>query len=98
MYVSHHREGVVKAIAQVGLAQRNPAPQLLQPSYTIGDIKFGISGDDWSVQLFVNNVTDERAVLFDNPNELERFFAGEARQTVNRPREIGISFRKSFKR
>ena len=74
------------------------APQFVQPSYTIGDIKFGVSGDDWTVQLFVNNVTDERAVLYDNPNELERFFAGWARQTVNRPREIGISYSKSFSR
>jgi outer membrane receptor protein involved in Fe transport len=76
----------------------NPAPQLKQPAYTIGDIKFGIVGDDWSVQFFVNNVTDERAVLFDNPNELERYFSGWARQTVNRPREYGVRFSKSFSR
>ncbi len=74
----------------------NPAPQFLQPAYGISDIKFGVSGDDWTVQLFVNNVTDERAVLYDNPNELERFFAGWARQTINRPREYGIRFTKSF--
>ena len=80
------------------LVGSTPAPQLLQPSYTIGDVRFGLTGDDWSIQLFVSNVTDERAVLFDNPNELERFFAGRARQTVNRPREIGFTFSKSFSR
>ncbi len=72
-----------------------PAPQLVQPSYTISDLKFGLNGDDWSVQLFVNNMTDERAVLFDNSNEFDRFW-GRGRQTVNRPREYGVRYIKSF--
>jgi iron complex outermembrane receptor protein len=72
-----------------------PSPQLVQPSYDIGDIRFGIDGDSWSTQLFVSNLTDQRAVLFDNPYEMDRFF-GRGRQTVNRPREYGIRFIKSF--
>ncbi len=72
-----------------------PSPQLVQPAYNIGDIKFGVTGDDWSVQLFVNNLTDERAILFDNPFEMDRFF-GRGRQTINRPREYGIRFIKQF--
>jgi len=72
-----------------------PSPQLMQPSYNIGDIRFGVTGDKWSAQLFVSNVTDERAVLFDNPFEMDRFW-GRGRQTVNRPREYGIRFIKSF--
>jgi len=76
-------------------AYSEPAPQLRQPSYTISDLKFGVNADDWSIQLFVKNLGDERAVLFDNPNEFDRFF-GRGRQTVNRPREYGIRFTKSF--
>ena len=72
-----------------------PSPQLTQPSYNIGDIRFGINGNDWNLQLFVNNVTDERAILFDNPFELDRFW-GRGRQTVNRPREYGVRYIKSF--
>jgi outer membrane receptor protein involved in Fe transport len=72
-----------------------PAPQFVQPSYEISDLKFGITGEDWTVQLFVNNLTDERAVLFDNPYDFDYFF-GHGKQTVNRPREIGIRYSKSF--
>jgi outer membrane receptor protein involved in Fe transport len=74
-----------------------PAPQTLQPSYNISDLRVGVDGADWSMQLFVNNLTDERAVLFDNPFEFDEFF-GKGRQTINRPREYGIRFIKRFTR
>ncbi|NIM69193.1 MAG: TonB-dependent receptor [Xanthomonadales bacterium] len=73
----------------------SPAPQIKQPSYDIGDLRFGVDGNDWSVQLFVNNVTDERAILYDNPFEFDHFF-GKGRQTINRPREYGVRFIKRF--
>ena len=74
----------------------SPSPQFTQPSYDIGDLRIGANGDDWSLQFFVNNLTDERAILFDNPFELDNFF-GKRRQTINRPREYGIRFRKNFR-
>ncbi|MEM1412898.1 MAG: TonB-dependent receptor, partial [Pseudomonadota bacterium] len=73
-----------------------PSPQWLQPSYDIGDLRIGTAGDDWSVQLFVNNLTDERAILFDNPAELDNFW-GKRRQTINRPREYGLRFIKNWR-
>ena len=72
-----------------------PAPQVLQPSYNISDLRFGVDGDDWNLALFVNNLTDERAVLYDNPFEFDHFF-GKGRQTINRPREYGIRYTKRF--
>ena len=66
-----------------------PSPQILQPSYNIGDLRFGVDHANWSMQLYVNNLTDERAVLFANPYEFDYFF-DRSRVTVNRPREIGI--------
>jgi outer membrane receptor protein involved in Fe transport len=72
-----------------------PAPQILQPSYNIGDLRFGVDHDDWSLQLFVSNITDERAVLFANPYEFDYFF-GRSRVTVNRPREFGIRWIQRF--
>jgi hypothetical protein len=66
-----------------------PAPQIEMPSYDIGDFRVGFNGAAWNVQLFVNNLTDERAVLFDNPFEFDHFF-GKGRQTINRPREYGV--------
>jgi outer membrane receptor protein involved in Fe transport len=88
---------MLNIVEPIELYEDGPSPQLKQPSYNIGDIKFGVTGDDWSVQLFVNNVTDERAILFANPFEFDYFF-GHARETVNRPREYGIRYTKSFSR
>jgi outer membrane receptor protein involved in Fe transport len=72
-----------------------PSPQIKQSAYNIGDVKFGVNGDRWSVQMFINNVTDERAVLFANPFEFDYFF-GQGRETVNRPREYGIRYTQRF--
>ncbi len=72
-----------------------PAPQIKQPSYDIGDLKFGLDGPRWSMQLYVSNITDERAVLFANPYEFDYFF-GRSRVTVNRPREFGIRWIQRF--
>ena len=83
------------SLNQVQAFEGGPTPQIKQSAYNIGDLKFGINGDDWSVQLFVNNVTDERAVLFANPYEFDYFF-GHGRETINRPREFGIRYSKSF--
>jgi len=74
-----------------------PSPQIKQPSYNIGDLRFGIDHDNWSFQAYVNNVTDERAVLFANPYELDYFF-GRSRVTVNRPREFGVRWIQRFGR
>ncbi|MND00907.1 hypothetical protein D3C83_196920 [compost metagenome] len=54
-----------------------------------------MAGDAWTVQLFVTNITDERAILFANPFEFDYFF-GHGRETVNRPREYGLRFTKYF--
>jgi iron complex outermembrane receptor protein len=72
-----------------------PAPQILQPSYNIGDLRFGIDHEKWSLQLYVDNITDERAVLFANPYEMDYFFE-RSRVTVNRPRSFGIRWIQRF--
>jgi len=71
------------------------APQILQPSYNIGDLRFGIDADNWSMQLYISNLTDERAVLFANPYELDYFF-GRSRVTVNTPRQFGVRWIQRF--
>lgn len=72
-----------------------PAPQILQPSYNIGDLRFGIDADNWSMQLYISNLTDERAVLFANPYEFDYFF-GRSRVNVNTPRQFGIRWIQRF--
>jgi outer membrane receptor protein involved in Fe transport len=68
----------------------DPLAASTQDSYTLANLQAGLEGENWRVNLFVNNLTDERAQLFINPN----FF--DTRVTPSRPREIGITVRLSF--
>ena len=63
------------------------------PSYDIGNLRFGVRGDQWEGSLFVNNVWDERAFL-----SLDRERGSRARvgYLTNRPRTYGVTFRRSF--
>jgi outer membrane receptor protein involved in Fe transport len=81
----------------------DPNPQFFNPSYTIGDIRMGFIGDDWQFDVFVNNITDERAIY----TAQDGLFEWGAAQTVdgrahhktiftNRPREAGIRFMKRW--
>jgi len=48
-------------------------------SYTTADLMFGMDMENWSVNLFINNLTDERAELFiSNQDDISR-------TVVNRP-------------
>jgi outer membrane receptor protein involved in Fe transport len=62
-------------------------------AYTIMNLSPGIEKDDWSATVYVHNVTDENADLSFN-----RERGGRARLAyfTNRPRTIGVVFRKSF--
>jgi outer membrane receptor protein involved in Fe transport len=81
----------------------DPNPQFFNPSYTIGDLRFGIIGEDWQFDVFVNNITDERAIY----TTQDGLFEWGAAQTdegrdhhqtlfTNRPREAGIRFMKRW--
>ncbi|MBM4219989.1 MAG: TonB-dependent receptor [Gammaproteobacteria bacterium] len=65
-------------------------PANLQPSYQIADAKIGLATDDWDVYVYVDNLTNERAVLFDQ----QSVPAGNI--TVNWPRTWGLGFSKSW--
>ncbi|MFC1719992.1 TonB-dependent receptor [Pseudomonadota bacterium] len=81
----------------------NPNPQVTNPAYTIGDLRFGLSANTWEVSLFINNLTDERAVYTTNSGQFEWGMANVAegrphiqRIFTNRPREFGIQFTKTW--
>ena len=59
-------------------------------SYTLVNLAFGVEKDNWSAELFVNNVTDENAAIFINTQDFH------PRVTTNRPREIGLRFSYDF--
>ena len=62
-------------------------PQLqsfAQPSYNTFEASLGLSKDQWSATLYVDNIGDERPQLFTSAND------GEVRVTTSRPRTIGL--------
>jgi len=58
--------------------------RFLQKSYNTLDAAFGLKYDNWSIELFGENLTDERAQLFINSLDTD------LRITTNRPRTVGI--------
>jgi outer membrane receptor protein involved in Fe transport len=61
-----------------------------QDSYSIVNLRAGITADRWTAMLFIDNVTDEYAEQFYN----DRW--NFSRATVNRPRTWGLNFRTYF--
>jgi outer membrane receptor protein involved in Fe transport len=59
-------------------------------SYSIGNLIFGVEGDDWGASLSLNNVTDERAITY-VPTRWT-----DGRLYSVRPRELVLNFRKKF--
>jgi len=66
-------------------------PVRKQDPYTLVNLRFGLEANSWSATLFVNNLTDEYAKQFYN----DRW--AQTRLSVNRPRTIGISYRRNFR-
>ncbi|MGQ0430144.1 MAG: TonB-dependent receptor domain-containing protein [Gammaproteobacteria bacterium] len=65
----------------------------LLPAYDIGNLRFGVRGDDWEAALYINNVGDENARL---GLDQERGRVARVGFLTNQPRTIGLSFRKDF--
>jgi outer membrane receptor protein involved in Fe transport len=64
--------------------------RFLQQSYQTVDASFGLQLDNWSVELFGENLTDERAQLFINSLDTD------LRITTNRPRTFGLKVRYDY--
>jgi iron complex outermembrane recepter protein len=62
-----------------------PGAQRLRAYQTIG-ASFGVSRDEWRMEIFGDNLTDARPELYKNGND------GELRTTTSRPRTIGLRF------
>lgn len=69
------------------------AVDLVMDAYTIANVSVGIETGSWTATLYIRNVTDENADLSFN-----RERGGRARLAffTNRPRTIGVNFRKGF--
>ena len=63
-----------------------PPRRELQDSYVVTDATLGYRQDTWTAELFVNNLTDERAELHINTQD------GSRKILTNRPLEFGLRF------
>lgn len=97
LQVSHTGNSLNQLTASQNLASgANPLVQT--PSFTITDLRVGLAMyNDWQVDFFVNNLTDERAQYSEASGFFELPFSsvqdgrdGVSRIYTNRPREFGI--------
>ena len=67
-----------------------PGGRFVQGDYTIANIAFGVIKDQWSAELFIDNVTDENAAVYvDTQNFTPKV-------VTNRPRSVGLRLSYDF--
>ena len=71
-------------------AGTNDPRRVKQPAYSLFNAKLGVRRGRYDLSAFVNNVLNKRAVLFHDR------ILGETRDTLNRPRAIGLNLKTDF--
>ncbi len=66
-------------------------PQKTMDAYGIADLSVGLTTEQWEVQAFLNNMTDERAEIYWNADDHHDFW-GRSNLATNRPQEYGLRF------
>tara|TARA_B100001029_G_scaffold34633_2_gene26325 strand:- start:4150 stop:6678 length:2529 start_codon:yes stop_codon:yes gene_type:complete len=62
----------------------------VQDSYNLTNLRAGISSDDWTAEMYVDNVTDERAEISNT------FVFDRQRVAVIRPMTVGLRYKLKF--
>ncbi|WP_426358649.1 TonB-dependent receptor [Pseudocolwellia sp. HL-MZ19] len=62
----------------------------IQDSYILANLSFGVTNDEWKAELFIDNVTDESAILYIDTQQYT------PKVVSNRPRTIGFRFSYDF--
>ena len=62
----------------------------VQDSYVLANISFGVTNDEWKAELFIDNLTDESAILYVDTQQYT------PKVVSNRPRTIGFRFSYDF--
>jgi iron complex outermembrane receptor protein len=71
------------------------SPRLRQGDYAVTDAILGIEMENWRAQIFVNNLSDERGITYEDSQDFDQVW-GRNSSNVIRPRNFGISFRRYF--
>jgi iron complex outermembrane receptor protein len=62
----------------------------IQDSYVLANLTFGITNDEWKAEIFIDNLTDESAILYIDTQQ------NTPKVVSNRPRTIGFRFSYDF--
>jgi len=58
----------------------------VQDSYVLANLSFGVTNEEWKVELFIDNLTDESAISYVDTQQFT------PKVVTNRPRTIGLRF------
>jgi outer membrane receptor protein involved in Fe transport len=74
------------------VAGSNGFPRILQPSYTIMNLRFGLNpeGSHWLTEFYITNLADKNAIVYSNTGNFD------LRQTTNEPRVFGLRLNYRF--
>ncbi len=62
----------------------------IQDSYVLANLSVGVTNDEWKAELFIDNVTDESAILYIDTQQFT------PKVVSNRPRTVGFRFSYDF--
>lgn len=71
------------------------AQRVTLPGYTLWGLRSGVQADNWSLSLYVDNLTNKKAV-FAIPQSLTINTPDLNRAATSRPRTIGLDYTRSF--
>lgn len=77
------------------LSSSDNSPRLTQGDFSVTDVIFGYSTDEWSAQLSFNNLTDERGITYKDSADFDPYY-GRNSDNVIRPRNMKFSIRRFF--
>src|SRR5215469_4400819 len=68
------------------VAGSNGFPRMLQPAYTLMNLRFGLTpaGGSWRAELYCTNLADKNAIVYTNTGNFD------LRYTITEPRVIGV--------
>jgi outer membrane receptor protein involved in Fe transport len=66
-----------------------------QPAYTLWDMRGGFNSANWEFSAYIDNLTDERAVVYHDTNA-DLFWGRDNIRTL-RPRTFGVNLRRYFR-
>ena len=62
----------------------------VQDSYILANLSFGVTNEEWKAELFIDNLTDESAILYVDTQQFT------PKVVSNRPRTVGFRFSYDF--